>query len=600
MFGLAVLYILIIFGIFFIQFRKESIVTKIIGPFQLILSETLNQNNQTVLSNNFQLTAQGFSYSANETYPVIMHKDGKDIPLTFQSYRETENSVSLCFDNYVTLTWSSPDPEDVPYTLTADFPETADYVTVPYKMVTAFTTSDVSDDNERKVILSTKEEEYELCVADISESNLTLTPAKPQMSYGYIQTVHVFTFDDVKDLELAKRSVFIDTKQQLRAAVATAFPKAGFTSSSEQAVTAWIAEQAAKGNLTQALNQIPDSIKSSKGHTYFSAPYFDTLASVAPTLRTKLKDLETAVTGAVVAYNPAVYEMPDLDMYMLTHAKAACYPVLDMAQDLDFESLTLGQAGAILQLYVSLSGVKNEYAARLEPVLDSCISLLERNARLEDETLILTENEEPLDRITAAKIGLALAQTGSLISNESAQMAGYMILNTALSELYTLDAEELAELYPLFVSENMYYPHIVLLDVDGTEPVWAWTVAQNMTYKSTGNTIEFTATYPQSGIHYMIVTGIKPFNSIQIYGMQFRTDPRFETYNSSGYVYQADTNTLLLKYRQRSETEVVTLEKAAPAPAKTEQPAATETESKTETPAENEAATTPVPPPAAS
>lgn len=562
MFGLTVLYILIIFGIFFIQFRKESIVTKIIGPFQLILSETLDENNQPGLTNYFQLTAQGFEYSANETYPILMQKEGVDIPLTLQSYREEENGVSLYFDNYVTLTWSSPDPADVPYTILVDMPETADSITIPYKMVSAFTTTDISSDNEHKVILSTKDAEYELSAAGISEANLLLTPGKPLMSYGYIQTVHAFAFEDVKDFELAQRAVFTDTKQQLRAAVATAFPKADFATSSEQAVTAWLAEQAAKGNLTQALSQIPDSIKAETGHTYFSAPYFDTLASVMPTLRTKMKDLESSITGAVVSHDPSVYEMPDLEMYMLTHAKAACYPVLDMAQDLDFENVTLEQAGAILQLYVSLTGVRNDFAARIEPVLDSCAALIERHAQVDGDTLILLENDLPLGRLASAKIGLALAQAGALRVNETVQKAGYLIMNTALKELYTMSAEELGELYPLFATDNKYYPHVALLDIDGTEPVWAWTVAQNMTYKSTPEGItEFTATYPQNGIHYMIVTGIKPFSTIQIYGMQFRTDPRFETYNSSGYVYQADTNTLLLKYRQRSETEVVTLTK---------------------------------------
>lgn len=563
MVGLTVLYILIIFGIFFIQFRKESIVTKIIGPFQLIISESLNQNNKIKLSNNFQLTAQGFSFSANETYPVMLQLEDESVPLVFKSYREEENALSLVFDNGVTLTWESPDPVDIPYSITAELPENAVSVIIPYKMITAFTTSDAStetDENMCKVILSTKDEEYELCAADITETGVTLTPECPQMSYGYIEAVHVFTFADITELELAKEAVFNDTKQQIRTAVATAFPKTDFESSSEQAVSAWLAEQAVRGNISDALDQIPDSMKTEKGHSWFSSPYFDTLAAVAPVLREKLDNLESTITGAVVANNPAVYEIPDLSLFMLTHGKSACLPVLNMAQKLDFETLTASQAGAILQLYVTLTGQKDDLAARLEPVLDSCIALLESHSSLEDDRLFLMDGDEPLDRITAAKTGLALAQTGLLRSDDTIQKAGNIILNTALRELYTLSSEELAELYPLFVPENKYYPHVALLDDSGTEPVWAWTIAQDMTYKTTPEGgVEFTATFPQSGIHYMMITGIKPFSTIQIYGMLFRTDPRFETYNSSGYVYNSETNTLLLKYRQRSETEVITL-----------------------------------------
>ena len=57
----------------------------------------------------------------------------------------------------------------------------------------------------------------------------------------------------------------------------------------------------------------------------------------------------------------------------------------------------------------------------------------------------------------------------------------------------------------------------------------------------------------------MILNNVEPFKNIEIYGMKFRTDPRFETYNSSGYVYNARTKTLFLKYRQKSEIEVVRL-----------------------------------------
>ena len=57
----------------------------------------------------------------------------------------------------------------------------------------------------------------------------------------------------------------------------------------------------------------------------------------------------------------------------------------------------------------------------------------------------------------------------------------------------------------------------------------------------------------------MILSGIEQFSSIEIYGLQYRTDPRFETYNSSGYVYNAQTKTLFLKFRHKSPVETVRL-----------------------------------------
>jgi hypothetical protein len=71
--------------------------------------------------------------------------------------------------------------------------------------------------------------------------------------------------------------------------------------------------------------------------------------------------------------------------------------------------------------------------------------------------------------------------------------------------------------------------------------------------------MRITASFPQGDTHYMVIKGIKPFGRIQIYGMDFRTDPRFETYNSSGYRYEAETETLFLKMRHKAEYEDVVI-----------------------------------------
>ena len=60
--------------------------------------------------------------------------------------------------------------------------------------------------------------------------------------------------------------------------------------------------------------------------------------------------------------------------------------------------------------------------------------------------------------------------------------------------------------------------------------------------------------------HYMIINGVPNFHGkIEIQGQMFRTDPRFETYNSSGYVYQTNSSALLIKSRHKSKMELIRL-----------------------------------------
>ena len=44
-----------------------------------------------------------------------------------------------------------------------------------------------------------------------------------------------------------------------------------------------------------------------------------------------------------------------------------------------------------------------------------------------------------------------------------------------------------------------------------------------------------------------------------MYGIPFRSDARFEMYNSSGYAYNAGSKTLYLKMRHKSEYETIRL-----------------------------------------
>ena len=135
-----------------------------------------------------------------------------------------------------------------------------------------------------------------------------------------------------------------------------------------------------------------------------------------------------------------------------------------------------------------------------------------------------------------------------------------MIVNSYAGDTAALDLRATAELYPVLVHGNNFYPHYLLLKTMEGENVWAWTIATNIQYYRDENlTISLNIDFPVGLSHYMFVRGITPFLRIQIYNMDFRTDPRFEIYNSSGYIYRSAAQSLLLKSRHRDQREVIRL-----------------------------------------
>jgi hypothetical protein len=67
--------------------------------------------------------------------------------------------------------------------------------------------------------------------------------------------------------------------------------------------------------------------------------------------------------------------------------------------------------------------------------------------------------------------------------------------------------------------------------------------------------LDIAVSFPAGETHYMIIRGVRPFVKIQLYNMDFRTDPQFERYDSSGWSYNAQEQTLLLKMKHRTTVE---------------------------------------------
>ena len=90
--------------------------------------------------------------------------------------------------------------------------------------------------------------------------------------------------------------------------------------------------------------------------------------------------------------------------------------------------------------------------------------------------------------------------------------------------------------------------------------MWAWTCAQEIeVLENTARTLVLRIRFPEGRSHYLTLYGIRPFYRIELHDIPFRSDPRFELYNSSGYQYDASTRILYLKMKHKNEYETVRL-----------------------------------------
>ena len=300
--------------------------------------------------------------------------------------------------------------------------------------------------------------------------------------------------------------------------------------------------------------------------------------------------LEEAVTDSNKAIRNAA-SSGSLDIFTTNNLAArlcispdtsAVAQVLKNAAQANIENCTVAQATGILLTYTELRSLAPEYSAILEPALEECIIRLTAACTYENEVLTISENDTFLSVVQAIQTGTALLRYGLAVNNDVYEKAGRVIVNSYITENSSFDLRTLSTIYPLVAYDNWFYPHIQLINDTGKNAVWAWTSAKDITYeKDEEGAMILSIEYPLEYTHYVIFKGIPAFEQIYIYNMAFRTDPRFETYNSSGYVYKSDTKTLLLKSRHKSEIEDVRMSYTAPKPAPAPKPAEPEAETET-------------------
>ena len=186
----------------------------------------------------------------------------------------------------------------------------------------------------------------------------------------------------------------------------------------------------------------------------------------------------------------------------------------------DVSTLSLAQATGILQVYVELVNLNSAYAQLLLPALDGCIERITESCSFDNNVLTISENDTFLSVIQAVETGVAVMRYGIVSGNETLQKAGYVLVNSYLTENSSYDLRTLANLYPVIAYDNWYYPHFKRIKTRDNNGVWAWTCAKDITYdKDSEGSINLTVDFPEGLTHYIIVKGIPSFSSIYIYNI---------------------------------------------------------------------------------
>ena len=485
--------------------------------------------------------------------------------LVLLSYEQpTPLSFTLNFTHDVALTFAVSDTDSsANLSITANIPNSASGLYLNYKPSSGFS---VTEKTGTKLILNSKNLTYAFIAPKIDDKSIYFS-AKNFVSYyvAYNPAVE-FSFDSLDpDLVIAQKSTYEANIQKFRANLTESVAEAIRTSQSlsEKSVIAYVAELASQGRYTEAVNNVPDSFKKGNKRTYLSSTYFNTLEAMYPSLEMHRENMADMLENAMNSPNLSIFNVEGLAEYIDSLADTTrIHAFLEQTENLldtahSSSQVKLSQASGVLTTYLHLSSLHSSLADSLLPAAKKCLPIIESKCVMRDSLLYLNEKDNTVSNFLALSTGMALVRWGEFNNDANCARVGYTIINSILS-INTLDTITQADVYPVLV-DNVFYPHYKVLSRNSGKVIWAWTCAPSVTYSEQLNVATIVVGFQSSESNYLIINGIREFSGIEIYGLSYHSDPRFEIYNSSGFVYKEDRNVLLLKSRHRSNTEVVRL-----------------------------------------
>lgn len=556
--SLLIVDVIIIIGIFVLQFRADSSIIEKIGNLQLTFSQTEDVEKGMILQNKFRLTYNGINFYFDNQNPVTAVKsDETKVSLTLESWqKDNDLSYTLNFSDDVKVTFELDSiEENASLFVNSILPVKIKSIFLPFNYSSNIK---VEQQENHSLVLNNKKDSWELEADSVDSGLFALSNQKLQGIYSIYQEDTKFTFDVLHDSPLADLTLFQKNIAALKTNLISAYKSnTNNANISEQVIVSYIAAQAEKGNYLVAIDEIPSGMKRSTQRTYLSAPYLNTLSDMNELLEKSISDYESKISANVNADSLDIFTIHNISNYMVVHSKPKDVKLLlENTSTKDLTNASISQISGILQVYVNLVDLMPSYAKILEPILPSCIEKITQACSYDNGKLTISENGTFLSVMQAVEIGFAVMRYGIHIDDDSLQNAGYVLVNSYLSENSSFDLRTLANLYPIIAYDNWYYPHLQIINNDSNNLLWAWTCARAISYdKESDDVLDLTIDFPEGYTHYVIIKGIPHFSTIYIYDMAFRTDPRFETYNSSGYVYKQKSKTLLLKSRHKTRKE---------------------------------------------
>jgi hypothetical protein len=588
---LTALYVCIIFGIFALQFTSGNAFSVTLGSIRVscTMDTSVDGRSRPVLP--IHIGANGLDFFLTEQNPLMAYaSDSSGAPLKVTGLTQNANGFEIDFTDNVNVSFSSEKRGDVDIvTIVARIPQKYQNVAFPYKI----TRSAKLEKQGSLILVNTGKQQYAFSGATINPDagkashSLLIQRSSPVVYYQSWIPAKGLSLDSLASLPGSSEADYGRAVELYSSKALLAFKESVAAGNlSEPLVAAYIAEMGRIGMYQAAIESLPETWRNDPSRTWQTNTFLDHLERTYAGYITKEHEDRSMISRKLTDNNPEVFEFPSLVPYLVDRGSTILIKdIFRLSASLDMTSITARQAAGILEAMMDYQAYAPEDQNALLALADSCERKLKSSFVLIGNNLYLSDNGKTVNTLDTLGTAAILVKYGAWADgNSNWTVAGHLLVTSlaanssdkgAVAPQFAFTSSEgqdaktgitagsekpldAATVYPALVISNTWYPHCVSLANQAGAGIWAWTSAQSIKVsKSADGVMKVTTRFPQGETHYMVLNGIKRFYRISIYGIDFHTDPHFESYNSSGYRYNEETNTLYLKMRHKSEYEDV-------------------------------------------
>ena len=607
----SLVYVLIIFLIFFAQFKKGASYRYNNAHLQVSCRIFTNEKKQREVLLPLNITSNGLLISITAEEPIkFKMQDGNIRNTEILSYVEKENEFLLLLNDGVSLSFARND-KFLPSRqltceslyITCNFSKRVQEVYLPYKL-----TQRARIKRQGNAILvqykgrsfAFSKEQTGLLGREESSPFIAFSKKSPSI---YYQEQVQEEGDDIRNMlhsTFASGELYQKNLSHFRELAQPFFEKCiKEKRHNEDIVASLFSEYIRNSSYQNALSLYPSSILSKDKRSLKTALFYGNLIEnyeKSKKQQDRLLDFISSLsTGKLKDKSSSIFAHPswkkqNLFNFLLNRGRRDLIEFLfeECEEAIANEgTLSLYELANILQFCKEYKA-SALFEKNTEYLQKKCESSIYSHIFAIDDKLYVSKEKDKIDTFSTFYLAVVLIRYAELGSNEELKKIGYLLFNSLYAftdnpssfpsvfrikadgkkkGLMATDAKIIPPeaLYEIFFLHSSLFTHEVRLNSKNDpllrgSSIFATTIAHDVKMRKTNGSLFLEFYFQKDSMHYAVVEGIESFVNVRIYEkLGYKTDTRFEKYDVAGYVYDKEKKRLYLKVDNRSEKEVIEL-----------------------------------------